>query len=346
MKGRKSKVLALFLMAGILIGNTPVSVSAASAPDTTVLYLYNDVVTGQWYYDDVIQITESGIMSGYADECFGPGDLLNRSQFATILYRMEGCPDTNFEALFPDVADNQFYSEAVTWAAKNGLITGYTSNHHFGPNDYITREQLATMMYRYAEYKGYDVSETADYSSFPDADLVTEFAQTAIGWSVEKGLITGKNGNLEAWNNACRAECSAIINRFVGGYSMKIDYSYDVQEGYYEDVRWEGTQFLGSYSVFVEKAGTNRVNIGVTYLGRNYSPIYDTGVIYNVPVVGNKAVFIWEEDGWGNSGEGRITFNENSLNITMRLTKESDWNRATLARESYNLPYIGTNAPN
>ena len=115
------------------------------------------------------------------------------------------------------MADGLYYSDAIIWAKGTGVVGGY-ANGNFGPDDYMTREQLATMMYRYAKYKGYDVDKKTDLTAFPDAGNVTEFAETAMSWAVAKGLITGDNGNLNPQGTANRAVTATIMNRFVEAF--------------------------------------------------------------------------------------------------------------------------------
>ena len=155
-------------------------------------------------------------MTGLDATTFGPGNNLVRGQFAVILYRMEGEPEINFKDTFPDVPDGQFYSKAVIWAADNKIVTGYTNTGTFGPNDPITREQMAAMMFRYANYKQQDTSESKKLDTFPDGDKVQEFAVEALEWCAAKGIITGKGVEkaLDPQGNTNRAECAAIINRY------------------------------------------------------------------------------------------------------------------------------------
>ncbi len=178
---------------------------------------YNDVNQGDWYYRYVNWAYANGLMKGYENGDFGPADNLTRGQFAIILHRYEGTPDVTEKSTFPDVADGLYYSDAIIWAKGTGVVGGY-ANGNFGPDDYMTREQLATMMYRYAKYKGYDVDKKTDLTAFPDAGNVTEFAETAMSWAVAKGLITGDNGNLNPQGTANRAVTATIMNRFVEAF--------------------------------------------------------------------------------------------------------------------------------
>lgn len=178
---------------------------------------YPDVTPEAWYYDYVCWAYENNLMSGYENGNFGPADLLTRGQFSIILYRYEGTPQSTGTSPFPDVADGLYYTDAIVWAKGTGVVGGY-DNGYFGPDDFMNREQLATMMYRYAQYKGYDTAARADLSAFPDAGNVNAFAQEAMQWAVAEGLISGDNGMLNPQGNANRAVTATIVNRFVNAY--------------------------------------------------------------------------------------------------------------------------------
>ena len=178
---------------------------------------FTDVYQNTWYYSYVQFLYSRKIMTGYASSLFGTGDDLSRGQFSAILYRLEGSPDENYSAVFEDVPDGAFFTKAVMWAQENGIVTGY-GNGKFGPADPINREQIAVMMYRYAQYKGYDVTSSADITSFPDNASVSAFALTGMKWAVGKKLITGTGGMLDPQGSAVRAQCAAIITRFMQYY--------------------------------------------------------------------------------------------------------------------------------
>ena len=190
-------------------------------PEEPVQLPYSDVHEGDWFYDSVKYVYQEGIMTGLNETTFGPAEDLSRAQFAVILYRMEGSPETEYRDQFKDVSSDpgQFYRDAVMWASSEdvGIITGYTEGPLagcFGPADQITREQMAVMMYRYAQYKGYDVTG-GELGSFPDGDKVSAFAQEAMGWANSIGLITGNDdGTLAPQGTASRAVCATIIERF------------------------------------------------------------------------------------------------------------------------------------
>ncbi|MCI7181149.1 MAG: S-layer homology domain-containing protein [Schaedlerella sp.] len=178
---------------------------------------FDDVSDQDWFYDNVMDVYEKNLMTGKSTTRFAPSEELVRAQFAVILYRMEGSPEVTYSGIFPDVPEGQFYTEAVIWASENGIITGYTSTGTFGPNDRITREQMATMMYRYAKYKGYDIETDSSYiSSFADCNQVQAYANDGMSWCVKNQIITGdgKTGLLLPQGDTVRAVCATIISRF------------------------------------------------------------------------------------------------------------------------------------
>ena len=180
---------------------------------------FADVGPDTWFNSYVANVYEKGIMTGLSETSFGALDNLARAQFALILYRMNDEPAVTFEQRFHDVPANIWYTDAVLWASNEGVVTGY-SNGNFGPGDNINREQMAVMMYRYANSKGYDTSQKADISQFNDASRVSDFAQEAMEWAYGTGIITGKYNEtaLEPQGNATRAECATIITRFLDQY--------------------------------------------------------------------------------------------------------------------------------
>lgn len=180
---------------------------------------FTDVKEGIWYYESVRYVYERGIMTGRNENTFAPDGQLTRAEFATILYRMCGEPEVEYEAVFPDVPENIWYADAVLWANSEGIATGH-GDGTFRPDNNITREEMSVMMYRYAMFKGYDVSENADYSSFVDGDKVASWAAEAMSWAVGSGIISGKSEGtrLDPQGEATRAECSMIIMRFMQKY--------------------------------------------------------------------------------------------------------------------------------
>ncbi len=186
-----------------------------------VILPFIDVLNSEWYYDCVSYVYDRSLMTGLTDDTFGAGNSIVRAQFAVILHRIEGEPLVKQALEFMDVENNAWYTGSVRWANASGIVFGYTDTKLFGTNDPITREQMAVMMYRYAEYKEYDVSATADMSTFEDGEQVSAFAKKAMQWAVGTGIISGKdNGTrLDPQGNASRAECAAIIMRFDRKYN-------------------------------------------------------------------------------------------------------------------------------
>ena len=175
---------------------------------------FTDVKPGAWYYNYVQDVSDKGLMHGYSNNKFGPDDTLTRGQFATILYRIENEPYVTFSGVFRDVAYGQYYSAPVEWAFKENIISGYSSMK-FGPNDPLTREQLVTIMYRYASYKGDDVSQKVSYFSFSDAYKVSSYASEAMQWGVGSNIISGVGNNrLDPQGSVTRAMCATIISRY------------------------------------------------------------------------------------------------------------------------------------
>lgn len=185
--------------------------------ENTGKMLYWDVKPEDWYYGAAEYAFQNNIMTGLRTTQFGPSEKLARAQFATILHRMQETPEVEYTERFPDVATGQFYTAAVLWASQEdvNIITGYEDSGLFGPSDYITREQLVTMMYRYAKFVKADTAINSELSGFADADKVNEFAVEAMKWAVGTGMIQGDNGMLNPGGNANRAECATIIMRFM-----------------------------------------------------------------------------------------------------------------------------------
>ena len=145
---------------------------------------------------------------------FSPHDATNRAMLVTILYRLEGSPEVTAANSFSDVNDDTYYAKAVIWASENKIISGY-GNDRFGPLDVLTRQQMAAIMFRYAQYKGYNVTGGADLSAFEDADAIADWAKEAIAWANGKGLILGDGKKLAADSNAERCQTAAILQRFI-----------------------------------------------------------------------------------------------------------------------------------
>ena len=175
---------------------------------------FTDVDADDWFYDAVAYVYENGMMEGTSDTTFVPDMALSRAMVAQVLYNLEEQPEAAASAGFPDVAADAWYADAVNWAAESGVVTGYDTGA-FGPEDAVTREQLAVMLYRYAQYKGYDVTASADLSAYSDAASVSAYAETAMSWAVGEELFQGVGASLlSPSTSASRAEVATILMRF------------------------------------------------------------------------------------------------------------------------------------
>jgi len=190
-------------------GQVTVTVTFEQAP-----LPFHDVTEGDWFYDAVRYAYENGLMDGVGDSLFAPNSQTTRAQLVTILYRLEGEPEVSGTSGFSDVAAGIWYTDAVAWAAQNGIVNG-VSDTQFAPGDDITREQLAVILYRYATYQGYDVSQRADLSGFVDAGTISTYAQEALSWANAQGLVLGfEDDSLRPQGNASRAQIAAVLMRF------------------------------------------------------------------------------------------------------------------------------------
>ena len=181
---------------------------------------FTDVAETDWFHDAVQYAYENGLMDGVGDGQFAPNATTNRAMVVTILYRLAGEPAVSGDAAFTDVADGLWYTDAVLWAAQKGIVNGI-SETEFAPGGDLTREQLATVLYRYAQDQGYDVSASADLSGYPDAGQVQDYAQPAMAWAVAEGIVEGMDGNLNPAGNATRAQIATILMRFLAAVSAE-----------------------------------------------------------------------------------------------------------------------------
>lgn len=209
-KGLTKKITSVKLDA-----NTTVYAKWTETPVSSLPF--GDVKSGDWFYNDVKYVYEKGMMAGTAADVFAPNATTTRAMIVTILYRLEGSPAVTGTSAFADVPAGQWYTDAVNWAAANQIVKG-TSATTFAPNDSITREQMAAILYRYAQYKGYDVTKKADLSGYSDNSQVSAYAKDALAWANAAKLINGvTNTTLAPQGNATRAQVSAILHRFCDG---------------------------------------------------------------------------------------------------------------------------------
>lgn len=208
-----SLALALCLVCSLLPGT---ALAAGEKP-------FTDVPASHWAHDDITYVYENDLMNGTDGSLFSPESTTTRAMVVTVLYRIEGQPAADWENPFWDVPASAWFHDAVTWAWEND-ITGGVSSTHFGAGNAVTREQLATFLYRYAQDQGYDTSARADLSGYSDAGLVSSYATQALSWANATGLITGTTATtLSPKGSATRAQVATILSRFCqdvvpGGY--------------------------------------------------------------------------------------------------------------------------------
>lgn len=179
-----------------------------------------DVDEDAWYADAVRYVYEHDLMAGYGGDLFGPNDELSRAQFCQIIYNMEGQPAVTGSSAFTDVADGAWYANVVTWAAENGIVVGYGGGL-FGPEDNITREQFAAILYRYAQAKGYGTTASFDLSAYGDVSDVSAWAISAMQWACGKDIIIGTSPTtLAPQGTATRAQAATMLQRFCEQYSQ------------------------------------------------------------------------------------------------------------------------------
>ena len=184
-----------------------------------VLHGFADLKTDGWYHDGIHYGVEKGLFNGMSEGYFEPAAATTRAQFVVILWRLEGCPEVVGAEDFTDVTADQWYTKAINWAASQGIVGGY-GNGLFGTNDVITREQMATLLYRYATYKGLDVTAgtSGNMADFADALQVQEYAAAAMQWACAQGLVrgiaTGSDLQLAPAGSATRAQAATVLYRY------------------------------------------------------------------------------------------------------------------------------------
>ena len=175
---------------------------------------FTDVHETDWFYNDVLFVYEEGLFAGTSDTTFSPNAAMTRAMLVTVLYRLEGEPAVSGRSGFSDVTFNSYYEDAVTWAADNGIVNG-TSTTTFSPNANVTREQMAAILYRYAQYKKYNTAASSSLNGFTDQASVSGYATASLEWAVAEKLVNGSAGKLMPTGNATRAQVAAILHRFV-----------------------------------------------------------------------------------------------------------------------------------
>lgn len=181
---------------------------------------YYDVYRGAWYYDAVQYVTQKGLMNGTETTCFSPDEATSRAMVVSILWRQAGRPSVGSTTNFRDVDPSQWYGSAVRWASANRIVTGY-GDGTFGPDDTITREQMAAILYRYTQYKAYPVNTTGNLGGYTDANRINSYALAAFYWICGRGIMEGTTPTmLSPACPATRAEVATILMRFCDEYNL------------------------------------------------------------------------------------------------------------------------------
>lgn len=210
MKIRK-RLICFLAVLGIMLG---MFASSASAVNGTQ---FSDVKETDWFFQSVQYVCAHGIMNGSSGNSFAPQDKTTRGMIVTMLYRYDGSPVVSGQCPFGDVAAGKYYRKAVIWAAENQIVGGLGGDR-FGPDEPVTREQLAAILYRYANYKGYDTQRAVELAKFADRDDVGSYAVNAVKWAVADGLLSGVSATeLQPKGFAIRAQVAAILMRFCEG---------------------------------------------------------------------------------------------------------------------------------
>lgn len=182
--------------------------------DTVIVPLsFTDVPSTQWYYNDVRYVVEKGLFQGVSEDSFEPGSPMQRGMMTTVLHRLAGKPEVGYAAVFTDIPDGEWYTQGTIWAAGVGVVSGM-GDGSFAPRQNVTRQQIAVMLYNYAEKTGRTVNAAGDLSVFWDHAAVASWSQDAMSWAVGAGILNGSDGALLPGDSATRAQVAAMLHRF------------------------------------------------------------------------------------------------------------------------------------
>ena len=187
-----------------------------TSQNSIALSQFTDINSNEWYYNAVKYCVENGLMSGTSTKTFEPNSTATRAMIITILWRIENKPIVDYTMNFTDVAENMYYRDAVLWAVREGIISGYNAQT-FAPNDNITREQMATILYRYAQYKGKDVSTAQNtILNYQDINNISSYATNAVKWACNTGILNGTSDTaLSPKESTTRAEVAQILKIYL-----------------------------------------------------------------------------------------------------------------------------------
>lgn len=195
-----------------------VAIGATFRPERLAWNPFADVSESDWFYDGVKYVYEHSLMNGTAANQFTSHLNTSRGMIVTILWRLEGAPKAKTTASFPDVSGDKYYASAIAWGTENGIVQGY-GDGTFGPDNPITREQLAAILYRYAQFKGMDTTATSDLTQFNDQP--SAWAAESVRWAVGEEIVSGKGGGvLDPQGTATRAEAAEVLMRFLTNYEI------------------------------------------------------------------------------------------------------------------------------
>ena len=298
-------ILSIWLTIAMLFSLLPINVFADNNNMTSfTASKFKDIDETDWFYNAVNYVRNNKIMSGTSDDMFSPNLVTTRGMIVTILYRLEGMPKVS-GAYFDDVFPEQYYSDAVCWASQNGIVSGY-GNNLFGPNDPITREQMASIMYRYSYYKNYDTAIDGDITKFNDGILVETYAVDAMNWAVGKKLISGIGDNkLDPKGSAIRSQIAIILMQFCETIVSENDKGQEEQQ---------------------EQEITDTFIVSFDY---NYDDkdIYKTIIVeagHKVDKPGNPSRNGYSFDGWYSASSGKEKFNFDTV-ITEDIILYAKW---------------------
>ena len=295
------KAISILLCAALF------AVFCAAPAGAVSLHPFSDVVPGSWYEQGVLYVYEKGIMVGTSKTEFSPNADTTRAMIVTILYRLEGSPDIESTDSFTDVPADEWYSDAVSWAAQEGIVNGY-GNGKFGPQDSITRQQLAAILYRYTVYKGASASANGWASSYPDVGSISAWAVAAMQWAVRAEYITGSVVNGQVFllpeASASRAQIATILMRYLNSDKDTIDLAaleaygreYAVSLGFTIDT----TMTLDNSSYYPgDRVLIRSMEDGRRLVAENVQVTADNLIGYGNSIAGYRCNILIEEDGEG-----------------------------------------------
>ena len=301
-----------------------VDVAPISAPDeeqaacpkdgTCPLEAFTDTKNDAWYHDGIHYCVENGLMNGVSDTRFDPNGTTTRAMVATILYRVAGEPAFMNDNVFSDVPAGSYYEYPVVWASGKDIVNG-VGNGKFAPNDPVTREQLVTLLYRYAKYMECDVSvdEDTNFLSYNDVFDISEYAKDAVMWALSNGILQGDNkGNLNPGATATRAEVATIFQRFCEGFAVQAQPPVDDPEpveppvagGWSVNTEFAQAEIPEAAQAAFDKAMEDFVGVGYTpvaYLGSqvvagsNYAFLCTSTTVTAQPVTGLAVVVVYAD---------------------------------------------------